>query len=308
MRLAHLTQSLCERYPRLQNVLWRMAWKGHPPGHFYSPIPSKADRENGIAAETEADEFDLGTTRLPGIDLRSEQQVELLQNLAAYAPDFAFPRQPSPDSRYYRDNGFYTDPDAITLFCMMRHLSPRYVVEVGSGHSSALILDTIDRFLTHIVDCVFIDPHPERLQQVIAETDSSAEILQMPVQAVDAIVFDQLDDGDILLIDSSHVLKHGSDVCHLLFEVLPKLKAGVYIHFHDICYPFEYPRSWLTEGRAWNEVYALRSFLQFNSSFQIALWNHQVGMAHPDLLQPFGPYLKPGQGCSLWIRRREQPE
>ncbi len=303
VRLTRLTRAFCERFPKLQNIVWRTAWKGHPPGHFYSPIPSKANRENGVAAHTGVDDFGRATNQLRGIDLRSEHQRELLEQLTAYASEFAFPQQQSPDFRFYRDNGFYTDPDAITLFCMLRHLSPRNVVEVGSGHSSALILDTAERFLNHEIDCTFIDPHPERLLQVVAETDSSADILQIPVQSVDPSVFDRLDDGDILLIDSSHVLKHGSDVCHLLFEVLPNLNSGVYIHFHDTCYPFEYPRSWLTDGRAWNEAYALRCFLECNSQFQIALWNHFAGMAFPQSLQPFAPYFRPGDGSSLWIRR-----
>jgi Methyltransferase domain len=301
--LTRITQAIAERYPRVQNAFWRLLWKGHPPGHFYSPIPSTAERGNGCAAQTALSESPNGTEHLAGIDLRCEDQRTLLEQLGKYAGEFSFPQHETGEFRFFRENGYYTDPDAVVLFCMLRHLSPRHVVEVGSGHSSALVLDTIERYVRRDVECVFIDPNPERLHTLVGGTNHSAEILDKGVQQIGMEVFGRLEDGDILLIDSSHVMKHGSDVCHLLFEVLPILSSGVYVHLHDVCYPFEYPRNWLTSGRAWNEAYALRCFLEFNDRFQIALWNHFAGMAYPQLLQPFDPYLKPGEGCSLWIRR-----
>jgi hypothetical protein len=88
------------------------------------------------------------------------------------------------------------------------------------------------------------------------------------LQDVDQEIFARLKANDILFIDSSHVAKIGSDVNHLMSEILPILAPGVHIHFHDIFYPFEYPRQWVEEGRAWNEAYLLEAFLSFNSEFE----------------------------------------
>src|SRR5690606_33895195 len=85
---------------------------------------------------------------------------------------------------------------------------------------------------------------------------------------------------DILFVDSSHVLKTGSDVNHLLFQILPILKKGVLVHFHDIFYPFEYPKEWILSGRSWNEIYALRAFLTYNSNFKILLFSHFIHKKH----------------------------
>ena len=57
--------------------------------------------------------------------------------------------------------------------------------------------------------------------------------------------------GDVLFIDSSHILMPGSDVDLLLNRVLPRLPAGVLIHIHDIFLPFDYPPVW--GWRAYNE-------------------------------------------------------
>ena len=86
------------------------------------------------------------------------------------------------------------------------------------------------------------------------------------MQDVALSTFSGLRRGDILFIDSSHVAKIGSDVNHLVFTVLPALQSGVLVHFHDIFFPFEYPQAWLAEGRAWNEAYLLRAFLQYRLS------------------------------------------
>src|SRR5207302_8473946 len=90
----------------------------------------------------------------------------------------------------------------------------------------------------------------------------------------------ELEDGDILFIDSTHVGKAGSDVNRFFFEILPALERGVVIHFHDIFYPFEYPARWLDEGRAWNEQYLLRAFLEFNEMFQIKLFTTFMETKH----------------------------
>jgi hypothetical protein len=115
--------------------------------------------------------------------------------------------------------------------------------------------------------------------------------------------FENLDENDVLFIDSSHVAKIGSDVNFLMFEVLPRLKPGVIIHLHDIFWPFEYPQSWIDEGRAWNEAYLIRAFLQFNEAFEVLLFNSYLGQRQGDLVRGIMPRFMRTTGASLWLRK-----
>ena len=117
----------------------------------------------------------------------------------------------------------------------------------------------------------FIEPFPDRLRRILRSGDERHTLLTMPVQDVPLRHFTGLETNDILFIDSSHVVKIGSDVNWLLTNVLPALNRGVIVHIHDIFWPFGYPDAWLVEGRAWNEVYVVQAFLQFNSAFDV-LW------------------------------------
>ena len=123
---------------------------------------------------------------------------------------------------------------------MIRHIEPNRIIEVGSGFSSCLILDTNDLHFDGRIATTFIEPYPELLKSLVAEGDESAStLLPVRLQDVDLSVFEELNRGDILFIDSTHVSKIDSDVNYLFFEILPRLSSGVYIHFHDIFYPFE---------------------------------------------------------------------
>jgi hypothetical protein len=126
------------------------------------------------------------------------------------------------------------------------------------------------------------------------------EILVQRVQDVSSERFTALAEGDLLLIDSSHVAKTGSDVNHLYFEILPRLAAGVLIHVHDIGFPFEYPRPWVDQGRSWNEAYVLRAFLMFNREFEIVLWNGCLRVHRPDAFEGLPKLFG---GSQLWFRR-----
>ena len=136
------------------------------------------------------------------------------------------------------------------------------------------------------------------------------EIIERPVQAIDLSVFEELGSNDILFIDSTHVLKAGSDVAFELFEILPRLRRGVIVHFHDMFWPFEYPTRWIFDLQySWNELYAVRAFLAFNHEFDILFFNDYLCVKHADLIRTadLPDYLKIIQrscGGGLWLRRR----
>lgn len=291
----NLIQSALRRYAR--TILCK---KGYPPGHFYSPIPNlsevRANTSRLFNATTQIDE---------GIDLCRDSQAALIHELAQFYDDFDWPEKRTEGRRFYWGQTFFGRGDAAALYCMLRHLQPRRIVEVGSGFSSGLMLDVRDRFLGQDVHLTFIDPYPDRLSLMLSDADRrSCVIIIDQVQNVPADRFAELAEGDILFIDSSHVSKIGSDVNYLLFEVLPSLQAGVIVHFHDILWPFEYPRAWVMAGRAWNESYLVRAFLQYNARFEIMLFNSFIKSQLPELAATKMPSFLDGEPGSLWLRKR----
>lgn len=271
-----------------------------PPGHYYSPIPSVE-----YVRANEEYIFRPPPQQLPGIDLKESEQLTLLSIFKELYKDQPFDSKNKHGLRYYFDNPAYSYSDAIFLHCMIRHLQPKQIIEVGSGYSSCAILDTNETHCDGKIQCTFIEPYPELLLSLIKEPDKqSIKLLPMGLQQVPLSNFESLQANDILFIDSTHVGKIGSDVNYLFFEILPRLQPGVHVHFHDIFYPFEYPKEWIYEGRAWNEDYILRAFLSFNNTFEIVMFNTFLEYFHEEWFSQHMPLCLKNRGGSIWIKRR----
>jgi predicted O-methyltransferase YrrM len=271
----------------------------HLPGHFHSPIPSFAEirRDDKLFGAVPRD--------IPGIDLHEAEQLQLLERLAEYYQSLPFPERKSEALRYSFENPAYSYSDGILLYCMLRHLKPRRVIEIGSGFSSALMLDTSELFFDGALDLTFIEPDPARLISLIKEADRDRiRVIPRRLQEVELDVFQQLEANDILFIDSTHVSKFDSDVNRIFFFLLPFLSRGVYVHFHDVHYPFEYPRDWFEMGRAFSEAYVLRAFLQYNDAFRIVLMNTFLEHFHEEFFRERMPLCLKNPGGSIWLRKQ----
>lgn len=272
-----------------------------PPGHYYSALPDASAIESATRrAAAIGDE-------LPGLDLDLDSQFALLRQLAPYAREWPFQDNVTAEFRYHARNGFFSHPDGSVLLAILRQRPPARVVEVGSGFSSALMLDWADRQQNRDTEFTFIDPYPDRLLGLLTPADRQRyRIIAEPVQAVDTAVFATLSAGDILFIDSSHVCKLGSDLNHLLFEVLPRLAVGVRVHIHDVQWPFEYAENWLRAGHAWNEAYVVRAFLLGNRDYRVMLWPSYLESRRPDEFRQEWPFMSTPGGAghaSLWLER-----
>ncbi len=280
-------------------------WQANPflrfagPGHFYSPIP-----DLDVVDRYRASLFDLTVTDIPGIDLQAPLQLALLESFRSYQVDMPFTEEQTPGLRYYFGNPYFSYGDAIILYSMLRYRQPRRIVEVGSGFSSAVMLDTNDRFCHRGIRMTFIDPFPQRLLSLLTGDDARRhEVISDVVQNVPMDRFTSLGAGDVLFIDSSHVAKVGSDVVHLVTSVLPRLRNGVLIHFHDVFWPFGYPEAWIRAGRAWNEDYLLKAFLQFNAAFKVLFFNSYVAEHHRATAERHLPLFMKNPGGGLWIEK-----
>lgn len=268
-----------------------------PLGHFYSPIADPVDiasRESKLWARKD---------KMPGIDLNDTEQLTLLKELKQYTGAISYPVQkPDNETTYFYENDQFPVLDAQFLYAALCHYKPKRVFEVGSGFSSLITADVNRRVLGHSIDFRCLEPYPR--QFLLDGVDGITKLVQTKIEDMDLSYFDELEENDILFIDSTHVSKVGSDVNYLFFEVIPRLKKGVIVHVHDIFLPDEYPKRWvIEEGRNWNEQYLLRAFLQFNVKWNIIWAASYMGTRHLQAVQDtFPEYPMLGGGGSLWLQ------
>jgi len=247
-----------------------------PPGNFYSVIPSLSDlNKRGYAIFSKS-------VYVHSIGMHTEKQVQILKEFREMSVPLFHLLEGT--NRFNIGNDTFSYDDAPVLHYMMRRLRPKRIIEIGSGNSSACMLDTSENYLDDSVEFTFIDVNCDNLRKILLPKDlDRVRILEQQVQDIDLNLFKTLQANDILFVDSSHVCKIGSDLHTIFFEVLPILARGVFIHFHDIRYPFQYSEGMVTKGIFWNEAYLLRAFLMNNNDFDIAFWlNYLVNV---DLLE-----------------------
>lgn len=277
------------------------------PAHFYEPVPDTRTLRDDLWAKPSA---------LVGVRMNGPKQLELLERVVEPFKDeydrFPLDRTSDPHE-FYLDNGQFLGVDAEVLYALVRHFRPRRIIEIGSGYSTLLSASAIRRNgrddSQYTCEFVAVDPQPPSF---VIDTPGVSRIVRTAVQNVDVADLTDLGRNDILFVDSSHVLRIGSDVQFEYLEVLPRLPIGVLVHCHDIFLPTEYPKEWIKRRhRFWNEQYLVQAFLAFNDSFEILWAGSYLHHHHPDhLARAFRSYCRNGkwnqrawQPGSLWLRR-----
>lgn len=266
-----------------------------PFNHYESPYPNIVEIH-----EKEKELFD-DDKEILDIDFNIKRQLELIDEMRKYKlPEWSNNKK-SAVYRYHYMNGWFDKGSADALYYMMRILNPQRIIEVGSGFSTAVMMDVNEYYFNQRVQITSIEPHAERLKSLL-KADDHLEIIEQNLQSMSVTNFEKLEKNDILFIDSSHVSKMNSDVNYLFFEILPRLTEGIYIHFHDVMYPFLYPKRWIYEGRAYNEMYLLRAFLMNNKKYSVQLFGDMLSKKYVDSV---GELRGCGQG-SFWMRKESK--
>ncbi len=246
--------------------------------HFYLPIPD--DKDIG------ADYWNT-QSELIGIDMNDQEALNLLEGVfTRYMAEFRdrFPVEPTGDAHtFYLINGGYMAIDAHVYYAIIRHYKPRRIIEIGAGNSTLLggaaCLEN-QRETGHAVDYTAIDPYPQSILE--KGVPGLTRLLTMKVQDLNLDLFTSLEAGDILFIDSSHVLRSGNDVEYEFLEILPRLAPAVLIHIHDISLPRHYPKVYFDNQLYWNEQYLLQAFLTFNSRFKVLWAGNYMILKYPE--------------------------
>jgi predicted O-methyltransferase YrrM len=227
---------------------------------------------------------------------RTEAFLGLLAEIERWVPQFLTMRGPAPAPRF--DQEWFPALDAAAAYAIIRQTRPQRIVEVGSGHSTRFLARAIaDGGLATRLTC--IDPAPRASLEGL-----DIEWLPLVVQDAAEDRFARLKPGDVLFIDSSHVLMPGTDVDRLLNQVLPLLAPGTIVHIHDIFLPDPYPESWAWRG--YNEQSAVAALLQ-GEAYEPLFASHFVVSRHGNRLARAAlaalPELASAFASSLWLRK-----
>ncbi len=284
------------------------------PVHFYFPVPRLKE---------------LSINHWPGgpgesvVDFDVSAQLARLQDWRQFSSEWEFDR-PTAEYDFHINNGFFETVDAEVAYSVVRERKPRIIIEVGAGNTTRLLAKALRKNAEEGVsgELITIDPYPDAI--VKAGFPGLTQVVPAPVQQVPVSFFDRLGAGDILFLDSSHVVALGSDVVFEILEILPRLKPGVMVHFHDIFIPAEYPKKFVMDNLCfWGEQYMLQAFLACNRQFRVVWSSSMVQLSHqqmlrgvfpqwqgsytrmPHELKTFAPTYD-GQNvwpCSLWIEK-----
>lgn len=227
----------------------------------------------------------------------------LLEQFKPFAAEVkSFPKKAGNETPFWFHNFSYEDMDAVTLYSMLRHLKPKRMIEVGCGFSSRMTTIAANKNAAEgsPLDAVFIEPYPA---PYLLNYKLCGPLLVQKIQQVPLDRFAQLESGDILFIDTSHVLKTQNDLCYILLHILPRLAKGVYIHFHDIFTPYDYPESWLLQTACYyNEQYALEAILRNSDNFEVILPVYALWRDRHEKLVALLPDAEIS-GAAFWIRK-----
>jgi predicted O-methyltransferase YrrM len=289
MQLARVRPFLANRQVPVKN----------PAGHYFSPVVDPETVVDYVARERTARVGDV-----PGIDFDLEAMERFWRSHRDAIAATPFSDTPDGMHRYCYEGGPYNHGDGIMLRAMVQAFRPRRVVEIGSGYSTACMLDSAEEFRLDDFQITCIEPYPTRLKSVLRKEDEArVRIIEQGVQGIDLEIFRQLERNDILFIDSTHVLKTGSDVHYELFHILPVLKPGVVVHFHDCRWPLEYSDKQIFEKNySWNEAYGVRALLMWSTRLRVLFSGSLFALERPELVAEVCPAFLTNPGSAIWVQ------
>lgn len=226
----------------------------------------------------------------PGFDV-------IISSIEALAVDLLALSGTATGARF--DQGWFPGLDALAAYAIVRDRRPGRIIEVGSGHSTRFMAAAIEDggFEANLI-C--IDPAPRASLDHLNIQWRPSVLQDTPMADIEA-----LDAGDLLFIDSSHLLMPGTDVDFLLGHVLPRLRPGVYLHVHDIFLPDPYPTDWAWRG--YNEQSAIAALLQ-GQGYELLFASHYIATRMMERLST-SPFKELNiAACelqsSLWLQKR----
>lgn len=252
--------------------------------HYYEPLFDKKHLKKDLFEKR----------NLVNVDFNLSGQLSLLSQLN-YSLELENVREDyESDSIYNFKNGSFEHGDGEFLYNLVRLKKPTKIIEIGSGHSTKITQLAIknNKLENPKYNCnhICIEPYEMPWLEKLDIT-----VLRQRVEEISASFFEQLEENDLLFIDSSHMIRPQGDVLYEYLEILPVIKKGVIVHIHDIFTPRDYPYLWVIEEvRFWNEQYLLEAFLGSNQDWTVIGMLNLLYHEHFEHLKFKMPRLKEG--------------
>lgn len=226
---------------------------------YYEPLISEADLRQPLNKVRE----------LPGLDLNIDGQWPFLRKLSVADELRRIPREKIDGQSSYMNNEWFGSGDAEYWYSLIRLVKPQKIIEVGGGYSTLIAREAIKKNEEEQrgYRCVHMCIQPFRNQWL---GQSAAQVLREKVENLDPAVFAELQNNDVLFIDSSHIIRPQGDVLFEYLNILPKLSDGVIVRIHDVFTPRDYLKHWVTDLKLlWNKQYLLEAFLTQNRNWRV---------------------------------------
>jgi len=235
--------------------------------------------------------------------IRESQWPTVIGTLEKYRTELARLQAAGTNDVGFTDtNTYYHSPDSEVLYAFVREHRPSRIVEIGSGHSTQLMRQAIwDGRLATII--VSIDPSPRTDIQRFVDESRPQRVESIPAAELAA----ELQPGDFLFIDSSHIAGIGNDCVYEFLQLLPLLKPGVFVHVHDVFLPWDYPWEWIQEEpqmAIWTEQYLLQAILMSGTDFEVLWPGYYVQQTSGAEFDTFFSHRAGRDAASFWMRRR----
>ncbi|HEY6146176.1 MAG TPA: class I SAM-dependent methyltransferase [Thermoanaerobaculia bacterium] len=283
------------QHPRLENRLRSLVLRASPARTVLLEYPVYASPRWGNGKPRHAALHEILNRERPIYETMARRFREYARDLAQ-VPTNADAGSSEPSW----NNPMLPSLDAIALYTLLCDKNPKRYFEVGSGNSTLFARRAVrdHRLKTEILS---IDPEPRA--EINALCDRT---VRSPVETVGLELFDELEAGDILFIDNSHRIFMNSDATVVFLDILPRLKPGILVHFHDIFLPFDYPSDWV--DRYYSEQYLLAAYLLAGGDAFRVLWAANFVSGDERLSAMIAPVWEeigtaPGErhGVSFWI-------
>jgi hypothetical protein len=265
--------------------------------HYYEPLFDDSCLVKPLSDDRE----------LPGIDLNIAGQLRFLSTLkySSELTEMILDREAVDPHGFCIKNPNFCSGDAEFLYQFIRAVKPRRIIEIGSGHSTRLARIALRNNFSE-TESMATQTCIEPYEMDWLEKIDGIDVIRKRVEDCKLDWGAELNSGDLLFVDSSHMIRPQGDVLKEYLEIFPQLASGVYIHIHDIFTPKDYLRDWIVKDVCfWNEQYLLEALLSNSQRYEVVSSLNYLMHHHYDELERVCPYLtadrEPG---SFYIRVR----
>jgi predicted phosphatase len=262
------------------------------PSNYYSEIPTVQEIQDSYDSTVQTYCTEL---------FDQEKMARFLEDLTVFSQEFDPPLEASEGENfgYAWKNPMLSFSDAMSYYSIVRKEQPKNVVEIGSGFSSLVAMEAIAKNGVGKLTC--IEPYP---RDFLLDNDKVSLVSKRAQEITPDYLNDILEDGDILFIDSTHTVKHGSDCLQIYLNLLPSIKSNITVHVHDIYLPNPFPISLMRDRQIyWTEQYLLGAYLTDNNRTELLYSSRYNTVKNKNLLEKFMHGRFPSGGASIWFKQ-----